>query len=469
MEWNKQKIKGLLLVVCGGVAFYCALQRLDAVLAALGWLLGILAPFLLGGALQNLGVVVAAVLWVLGILSPFILGGAIAFVLNVPMRAIERHLFPRNQKGAKLRRPLALVLTLVAVIGVLALAGLVIGPGIADAVMSIIREIPAAFQRLEHQLTALAENLQDLWPLLEEQLMKLQEEIQWQELSAKALEIAKAIGAGIVSSGGFIGGVVSGVSTFVISLIFSFYVLLQKEKLGRQGRQVIYGLLPLRQADRTLDVLRLSGRTFSSFLSGQCLEACILGTLFVAAMTIFRMPYALLVGGELLSRITDMDDRSTCILFGDGAGAAVVKSTEGAPWHALLGTRGNREALWAAGPGNHPAYLHMNGQEVFQFALKTVPELARSLLDKAGMDRDQIDWYVLHQANHRILEGVAKRMKVPMERFYENIGRYGNTSAATIPIALDEMAEQELLRPGQWIMCLGFGAGLTWGGAMFRW
>lgn len=82
----------------------------------------------------------------------------------------------------------------------------------------------------------------------------------------------------------------------------------------------------------------------------------------------------------------------------------------------------------------------MNGQEVFQFALKTVPELARSLLDKAGMDRDQIDWYVLHQANHRILEGVAKRMKVPMERFYENIGRYGNTSAATIPIALDEMA-----------------------------
>ena len=137
MEWNKQKIKGLLLVVCGGVAFYCALQRLDAVLAALGWLLGILAPFLLGGAL--------------------------AFILNVPMRAIERHLFPRNRKGAKLRRPLALVLTLVAVIGVLALAGLVIGPGIADAVMSIIREIPAAFQRLEHQLTALAENLQDLW------------------------------------------------------------------------------------------------------------------------------------------------------------------------------------------------------------------------------------------------------------------------------------------------------------------
>ena len=302
MEWNKQKIKGLLLVVCGGVAFYCALQRLDAVLAALGWLLGILAPFLLGGAL--------------------------AFILNVPMRAIERHLFPRNRKGAKLRRPLALVLTLVAVIGVLALAGLVIGPGIADAVMSIIREIPAAFQRLEHQLTALAENLQDLWPLLEEQLMKLQEEIQWQELSAKALEIAKAIGAGIVSSGGFIGGVVSGVSTFVISLIFSFYV--QKEKLGRQGRQVIYGLLPLRQADRTLDVLRLSGRTFSSFLSGQCLEACILGTLFVAAMTIFRMPYALLVG--VLIALTALIPIVGAFI-GCAVGALLIAIDD--PWKAL--------------------------------------------------------------------------------------------------------------------------------------
>ncbi len=170
MEWNKQKIKGLLLVVCGGVAFYCALQHLDAVLAALGWLLGILAPFLLGGAL--------------------------AFILNVPMRAIERHLFPRNRKGAKLRRPLALVLTLVAVIGVLALAGLVIGPGIADAVMSIIREIPAAFQRLEHQLTALAENLHG--PVAS--AAGVADEAAGGDpmagaFLAKALEIAKAIGA----------------------------------------------------------------------------------------------------------------------------------------------------------------------------------------------------------------------------------------------------------------------------------
>ena len=181
-------------------------------------------------------------------------------------------------------------------------------------------------------------------------------------------------------------------------------------------------------------------------------------------------PYALLVGGELLSRITDMDDRSTCIIFGDGVGAAVVKAAPDAPWFARLGARGCRKVLWAPGPGQaeHP-YLHMNGQEVFKFALETVPKLARELLDQAGLDKDQVDWYVPHQANHRIVESVAKRLKVPLDRFYENIERYGNTSAGTIPIALDEMAERGLLKPGQWIMCLGFGAGLTWGGALFQW
>ena len=269
MEWNKQSIKGLLLVVCGGVAFYCALQNLDVVLTAIGWLLGILAPFLLGGAL--------------------------AFILNVPMRAIERHLFPRSHRGAKLRRPLALVLTLLAVLGVLALASLVIGPGIADAVMSIVREIPAAFDRLQKQMNGLAEQLSEYLPMIQEWLAGVN--IDWESLSRKVLDYAQALGTSLVSSGGgFIGGLVSGVSTFVIALIFSFYILLQKEKLSRHGRQVIYGLLPLRQADRTLEILRLASRTFSSFLSGQCLEACILGTLFVAAMTIFQMPYALLVG-----------------------------------------------------------------------------------------------------------------------------------------------------------------------------
>ena len=303
MEWNKQNIKGLLLVVCGGVAFYCALQNLDVVWGAVRGLLGILAPFLLGGAL--------------------------AFVLNVPMRAIERHLLQNSRRGAKLRRPLALVLTLLAVLGVLALASLVIGPGIADAVMSIIREIPAAFDRLQKQLNGLAESLTAYLPMIQEWLAGVN--IDWESLSRRVLEYAQALGSGIVSSGGgFIGGVVSGVSTFVIGLISSFYILLQKEKLSRHGRQVIYGLLPLRQADRTLEILRLASRTFSSFLSGQCLEACILGTLFAVAMTIFRMPYALLVG--VLIALTALIPIVGAFI-GCAVGALLIAIDD--PWKAL--------------------------------------------------------------------------------------------------------------------------------------
>ncbi|MGN0965197.1 MAG: AI-2E family transporter [Dysosmobacter sp.] len=265
MEWNKQTVKSLLLVVCGGVAFYCALQHLGTVLGAVGWLLGIL--------------------------SPFLLGCAIAFVLNVPMRAIERHLYPGTGKGRKLRRPLALVLTLVAVFGVLSLASGVIGPGIRTAVRSIGGQLPAALERFESWLMELERYL----PLMKDLISGW--ELDWSSLSQKAIGLAQNWGTALVSSGGgLIGGVVSGLSTFVIGLIFSFYILLQKEKLARQGRQCLYALLPERAADRTLEVLRLTDRTFSGFLSGQCLEACILGTLFVVAMSLFRMPYALLVG-----------------------------------------------------------------------------------------------------------------------------------------------------------------------------
>ena len=152
-----------------------------------------------------------------------------------------------------------------------------------------------------------------------------------------------------------------------------------------------------------------------------------------AAALLPRMsrPYALILGGELLSRITNMEDRSTCILFGDGVGAVVVKSTQDAPWYAHLGARGDRDILWSGGMGSEERYLHMNGQEVFKFALETVPQAARTLLAKAGMEKEQVDWYVLHQANHRIVESVARRLKVPLSKCYENIERYGNTSAGT--------------------------------------
>ena len=299
MEWNKQTIKGLLAVVCGGVAFYWVLQNLWALGGAVGWLLGILAPFLLGGA--------------------------IAFILNVPMRAIERNLMPRAKSAARFRRPMALVLALVGVLGVLALASWVIGPGIAEAVMSIVNQIPQAAKRLQEQLLELEEYL----PQLEAIIAEL--DINWGELSKKAIDLAQDWGSGLLSSGsGFIGSVVSGVSTFVIGLIFSFYILLQKEKLSRQARQVFYAILPERWADRLLEVLRLAERTFSSFLSGQCLEACILGTLFVVAMTLFQIPYALLVG--VLIALTALIPIVGAFI-GCAVGALLIAIDD--PWKAL--------------------------------------------------------------------------------------------------------------------------------------
>ncbi len=300
MDWNRQTVKNLLLVVCGGVAFYCALQNLGAVLAALGALL--------------------RVLW------PFLLGGAIAFILGVPMRAVERHLFPGERRLNRVRRPLALVLTLAAVVGVLTLASAVIGPGVGEAVMSLARQIPAAVERLQVQLSELEAYL----PLLEEWAASL--EIDWKGLTERAVGLVQAWGTGLLSSGGgLIGGLVSGVSTFVIGFIFSIYILLQKESLSRQGRQVLYGLLPVPAADRCLEVLRLANRTFSSFLSGQCLEAAILGTMFAVAMTLFRMPYALLVGVliALTALIPIVGAFIGCVV-----GALLIAVI--APWKALV-------------------------------------------------------------------------------------------------------------------------------------
>ena len=250
------------------------------------------------------------------------------FVLNVPMRAIERHLYPKAKRFAGARRPLALVLTLLAVTGVLTLASCVIGPGVGEAVSAIAAEVPAALRRLQAQLAALEEYL----PMLEAWMEDLELNIQWSELSKKALALAQSMGSSLLSSGGgLIGGVVSGVSTFVIGLIFSFYILLQKEKLARQGRQVLYGLLPERRADRTLEVLRLANRTFSSFLSGQCMEAVILGTMFVVAMTVLRLPYALLVG--VLIALTALIPIVGAFI-GCGVGALLIAVAD--PWKALM-------------------------------------------------------------------------------------------------------------------------------------
>jgi len=300
MEWKKEKIKGLLLVVCGGVAFYCLLQ--------------------------NLGTVAAALQWTVNLLSPFLVGGVFAFILNVPMRSIERILFPKKKEFNRVRRPLALILTLLAVAAVIGLASNVIIPGTVEAVTSVVGQLPAAGERLQAWLVQLEEYL----PVVESFIIDL--DIEWKDVSQKLLQLVQTWGSGLLSSGGgFIGDVVSAVSGFLIALVFAFYILLQKERLGAQGLQVLYALLPERAADRVREIFRLSDRTFSGFLSGQCLEACILGAMFVVAMTLFRMPYALLVG--VLIALTALIPIVGAFI-GCGVGALLIAITD--PLQALL-------------------------------------------------------------------------------------------------------------------------------------
>jgi 3-oxoacyl-[acyl-carrier-protein] synthase-3 len=192
--------------------------------------------------------------------------------------------------------------------------------------------------------------------------------------------------------------------------------------------------------------------------------------------------HALVIGAETLSRITNWEDRSTCVLLGDGAGAALLSRSdeaEGGLVASCLGADGSgAEDLRLAQAARTDAFaraapiapfLEMNGQKVYNFAVRTIPLLARRLLAACGKKLDEIEWIVPHQANARIIEAAAKRLGTPADRFYMNIGEYANTSSASIPIALAEMVDRDLLRRGDHLMLLAFGAGLTYGGAVLRW
>ncbi|WP_279160329.1 beta-ketoacyl-ACP synthase III [Thomasclavelia cocleata] len=180
--------------------------------------------------------------------------------------------------------------------------------------------------------------------------------------------------------------------------------------------------------------------------------------------------YALVIGSEEISKIIDFTDRNTCVLFGDGAGAVVVGKGTGV-FASYNNSAGNLEALKAPAIGkmNENHYLSMAGQEVFKFAIKVIPESINAVLQKANLTLDDIDYVVCHQANYRIIKNVYKKMKSSEEKFYMNLQEYGNTSAASIPLALGEMDEKGLLKSGNKIICVGFGGGLTWGAVLMEW
>ena len=181
-------------------------------------------------------------------------------------------------------------------------------------------------------------------------------------------------------------------------------------------------------------------------------------------------PCALVVGAEVISRVMDHTDRGTCVLFGDGAGAAVVRRDASRRWHAVFGTRGDPDSIRVQGPGPLPSAIHMDGRAVFRFAVEVVEQSIRQLLEREGLvSINDLDLVVCHQANARIIDFVAKRLGAREGLFFKNMDRYGNTSAASIPIALDELTEAGVLRPGMRIVAVGFGGGLTWAGALLRW
>jgi len=182
---------------------------------------------------------------------------------------------------------------------------------------------------------------------------------------------------------------------------------------------------------------------------------------------------ALVVGAEVFSRILDWNDRGTCVLFGDGAGAVVLTRAEQPGLHASVLRADGSYADILSVPGNvcggrivGSPYLHMQGSQVFKFAVKVLDEVARETLAAAGMQLADVDWLIPHQANVRILEATARKLGLPLERLVVTVDHHGNTSAASVPLALDEYVRAGKIRAGHRVMMQGVGGGFTWGATL---
>ncbi len=196
-----------------------------------------------------------------------------------------------------------------------------------------------------------------------------------------------------------------------------------------------------------------------------------------------QVRYALVIGAEVLTQYVDYTDRQTCVLFGDGAGAAVMGPVEGN--HGILGSKIKSdgrfaEQLYSPGGGTRRKptaetiaagdhFFKMKGNELFKVAVRSMAEISRDLLEQAGVTAADIDLFIPHQANQRITEAVADRLHVGPDRVYSNIAVHGNTSSASIPIALDECVQSGRVKPGNLVLMTSFGGGATWGGVLMRW
>ena len=190
----------------------------------------------------------------------------------------------------------------------------------------------------------------------------------------------------------------------------------------------------------------------------------------------------LVIGSESLSRIVDWTDRGTCILFGDGAGAVLLQAKKGKSYQPVSHSDG-RGGSALTGPGvlgrarsidkdpkeTKTEYITMNGKDVFQFAVRKVPQVIKEVLEVNEISLEDVDWFVLHQANARIVDAVARRLRLDIGKFPMNLQEYGNTSSASIPILLNELNREGVLKKGQKLVLAGFGAGLSWGASVLDW
>lgn len=223
---------------------------------------------------------------IFSLLMPFIIGAAIAFMINVPMRAVEKRLFPKKQKLQKFRRPLALVITLMLIILVITAVMILVIPQVVTTAAELGKQIPEYMTKAQTYIEGIFKDYPDIQRWISEF------KIDWQSVLSS---VSGWITSGVSSTINIAASAVSGVVSAAIGFVFAMYILLQKERLGNQARMVIYAILPEKAADKLLEICSRSEKTFSSFLSGQCLEAVILGCMFAAAMLIFRMEYVALI------------------------------------------------------------------------------------------------------------------------------------------------------------------------------
>jgi len=266
VEFIYKNNKNMLFVVFAGILFYVGLQNI---------------PGIIGFAQSGLN-----------LLFPFVLGAAIAFILNVPMKQIEVKLFGKLKlKSNSIKRGISLFVTVLIVVCIILVVMLVVVPELIRTCNSLIKQIPSAYADAEQYL----ESLNTQWPQFRGLID--QNNINLDTMTNTAVKFLQNVAIGFLDSTfGIVGGVLSSIITFFISFTFAIYVLFQKEKLSRQAKKIMYAILPVKVVDRVIYVGKLSNTTFSGFLSGQCLEAVILGMMFFVSMTIFRMPYAWMMG-----------------------------------------------------------------------------------------------------------------------------------------------------------------------------